>query len=153
MVHITSTSLCLSEDTKALKEYHDKFSQKMDDKENKRTSFTTSYDERLQKISTNNIVGKKLTQQHHNLKKQLKLNLINHSWQQKNLQLFQNETFSSHFIQIISHLIKISFVLWTTFFWSYQISTLQITWKIFTCITIHQKSIFRDPWRWHSPSN
>ena len=69
-------SLRLPEDTKEINKKHGKFSSKLDYQEKKITPFTTSYDEHLQDSSTNNIAGKKLMQQHQNLKQQLKWNLI-----------------------------------------------------------------------------
>ena len=52
-------SLHLTEDIKDIKEYHDKFSLKIDDQEKKLTSFKTSYDERFSNISKKNRVGNK----------------------------------------------------------------------------------------------
>ena len=100
MVHITSTSLCLSEDTKALKEYHDKFSQKMDDKENKRTSFTTSYDELLQNTSTNDRLGNKINAEISELEATIEMKLDNIIAENKRiLEFLRHENISSHFRQ------------------------------------------------------
>ena len=48
------------------------------------------------------------------------------------------------------HTKKIFFIFWTTVLWYHQKDTNKITWKSFTCITIHQKFLLPKPWRRHS---
>ena len=50
------------------------------------------------------------------------------------------------------HIKQTFFILWTNIWWSHQMSTHRITWKIFTCITINQSFVLHEPWMWHSTS-
>ena len=61
-------------------------------------------------------------------------------------QILWHENLSSHFKQKF-------FLFWPTFFWYCHILISQLTWKIFTCVTIHQTHIFYDPWRQHPSSD
>ena len=60
MVGITLETCHLPEDTKAIKEDSTKFSSKIYYHVSKISSFSTFFDERLDSMSSNNIVGRKI---------------------------------------------------------------------------------------------
>ena len=108
----------------------------------KMSSLTTSYNERLHKMSSSNKVRTKIKTEKHNLKQQWIWNLM-HSKLKSKLVTQQHSTSLTWNYQI--SLKKNLLFLWTTLWWYYPMDTPQVTWKIFTCITIFQTPVSQDP--------